>query len=162
MIKRISVWLGCLSLAVLGAPWVWWHERRILREGEELPLDLARWAGDGLGLEAVEETRVLEVKEVPLPSPLWVRKVCAKLGFPTLSVGGLCLRRGIYLQKGKQAPKATIRHELVHTMQYQRAGSVRGFLQRYLYECIIYGYEDAPMEVEARTRSADKMTSGQS
>ena len=48
-----------------------------------------------------------------------------------------------------------IAHECVHTGQYERSGSVAGFLRAYFSECLEIGYPDAAMEQEAVMRSAD-------
>ena len=40
-------------------------------------------------------------------------------------------------------------HELVHTFQYERLGSVEAFLAQYLQECLTIGYPAAPLEQEA-------------
>jgi len=42
-----------------------------------------------------------------------------------------------------------VAHELVHTAQYERCGSIAAFLRQYLHECLSIGYPDAPMEQEA-------------
>jgi hypothetical protein len=38
----------------------------------------------------------------------------------------------------------------VHVAQYERYGSIQNFLIAYLNQIIDYGYEDAPLELEAR------------
>jgi hypothetical protein len=42
-----------------------------------------------------------------------------------------------------------VAHELAHTMQYERLGSVRAFLRQYLVECLTTGYAGAALELEA-------------
>lgn len=41
------------------------------------------------------------------------------------------------------------RHENVHWQQYQRMGAVRYYLA-YAWQWLRYGYQDMPMEIEAR------------
>jgi len=43
-------------------------------------------------------------------------------------------------------------HELIHVEQYKRYGFI-GFLIRYIYYLLKYGYYNNPLEVEARERS---------
>jgi hypothetical protein len=42
-----------------------------------------------------------------------------------------------------------IRHELIHTRQYQEAGSIFEFLRQYLFQCLTGGYANCEMEREA-------------
>ncbi len=46
-------------------------------------------------------------------------------------------------------------HELTHVLQYQREGFV-GFLLKYLWYSIRFGYRQNPFEVEARAAQTDK------
>lgn len=45
---------------------------------------------------------------------------------------------------------ATLAHELKHVAQYERLGGVAKFLKTYITQCIVKGYENAPLEIEAR------------
>ena len=45
--------------------------------------------------------------------------------------------------------EAWYRHELAHVVQYKKYGLV-GFLLRYLWYSIRYGYYNNPLEIEAR------------
>jgi hypothetical protein len=40
-------------------------------------------------------------------------------------------------------------HELIHTLQYERFGSVKAFITQYLKECIEVGYHQSDLEKEA-------------
>ena len=45
--------------------------------------------------------------------------------------------------------KPWVLHELKHVEQYEHLG-IAGFVARYLWQCLRYGYKNAPLEVEAR------------
>lgn len=53
---------------------------------------------------------------------------------------------------GDPAVPTVLAHELVHVEQYERFGFV-GFLARYVWYTLRYGYAKNPLEVEARERA---------
>ncbi|MBT8044102.1 MAG: hypothetical protein KJO79_04050, partial [Verrucomicrobiae bacterium] len=57
------------------------------------------------------------------------------------------------LARCKKDLSGLIAHELVHVRQYEQAGSVWRFMVDYIFQCLAYGYHDAPMEREARDAS---------
>jgi hypothetical protein len=136
------------GVAPATARWAQDQERRILKEG--VPL-----AGEGLAfafelrITRPEEIRVLEIEPVPLPFPRPLVKLASRWGLPVFEPAGMALGKGIYLLGGRSR---VLRHELVHVAQYQRLGGIEPFMRRYLTECLIHGYRDAPLEIEARER----------
>src|SRR6266542_6042281 len=62
---------------------------------------------------------------------------------------GLPLRYGIALRSDHWGQRRLLVHELAHTAQYERLGSIRAFLECFLFECVAIGYPSAPMEQEA-------------
>jgi hypothetical protein len=73
---------------------------------------------------------------------------------------GLTLRYGIYIRSDFPADRFLVAHELVHTAQYERCGSIIAFLRQYLHECLTLGYPDAPMEQEA-ILTAERLRDGE-
>ena len=63
---------------------------------------------------------------------------------------GLTLRYGIFIRGDHWDSRRLVVHELAHTMQYERLGSIEAFLKQYLHECITIGYPAAPMVQEAK------------
>lgn len=55
----------------------------------------------------------------------------------------------IYINKSQSNNLLLIQHEMVHWKQYKRTGAIIFYL-RYLAEYVIYGYDNMPMEIEAR------------
>ena len=56
---------------------------------------------------------------------------------------------GIYIRPAAMHSQRLIRHEQAHWRQWLRMGTVM-FYATYLWQIVRYGYENAPMEVEAR------------
>ena len=56
---------------------------------------------------------------------------------------------GIYILPAAMHSQRLIRHEQAHWRQWQRMGTVR-YYATYLWQIVRYGYENAPMEIEAR------------
>jgi len=77
-----------------------------------------------------------------------------KTGLCSPHTAGMALRYGIFVRKDCWSDRHLIAHECVHTAQYEKFGGFRGFLSRYLRECLEIGYPAAPMEQEAIAKSA--------
>ena len=56
---------------------------------------------------------------------------------------------GIYILPAAMHSQRLTRHEQAHWRQWQRMGTVK-YYATYLWQIVRYGYENAPMEVEAR------------
>jgi hypothetical protein len=128
--------------------WAQDQERRILREGAPLAAGGLAFAAE-LKIEKPEEVRVLEINPIPLPFPRQLVKLAGKWGLPIFEPAGMALGKGIYILEGQSR---VLRHELVHVAQYQQMGGIGPFMRRYLMECLVHGYADAPLEVEAREK----------
>lgn len=59
------------------------------------------------------------------------------------------------LQRRFASNRQVIAHECVHTAQHERLGGLRPFLELYIRQCVASGYLEAPLEQEARVRSAE-------
>jgi len=131
------------------ARWAHEQERRILREGIPLPLESIPFARE-VGIERPDEVRVLVTDPIPLPAPLWCVRIARKLGLPVFAPGGMALGKGVFLANGHWG---SLHHELVHVWQYQSRGGMLPFFRQYLLECLMVGYVEAPLEMEARDLS---------
>lgn len=144
------------SLVFLAMPWVaWWAwrtERRILRQGR--PLFSSEWtAAERVGVRHPEKVRVLALETIPVPGFPWMHRLATRYGFDRRHIGGLCLRYAILLRRDLAAQPLIMAHELVHTAQYERHGSLSRFLRTYLLQCLRSGYANAPLEREAVAKS---------
>lgn len=133
----------------MGTPWVAWHEVCIRTKGTPISAHLIDWARDQ-GIQSPDLTHVTRTHPIPLPAPVFLRHWLDNRGFPCIHLSGLSLRHGIYLAPNLPDEDDTLRHELIHTRQYQQAGSIFAFLRRYLFQCLTEGYLHCQMEREAR------------
>ncbi len=147
---------------LLSLPWVsfwaWRQERRILKTGRALtPVEMAR--ASRTGVRHPDRIRVLVVGRVPLPGAAWMHWLAARLGFDGNGTAGMALRYGIFIRRDGDGDPALLVHECCHTAQYERAGSLGGFLKVYLLQCLRDGYFDSALEQEARA-AADREFAG--
>ena len=128
--------------------WCEAQERIILRDGVELtPAQLAD--ARIIGVPHPEKVRLLMVPEIPTPQhPLLVAAI-KKVWNSSQVTKGLTLQYGIFIRAEYWDDRELVFHELVHTLQYERMGGFREFLQQYLTECLSLGYPAAPLEQEA-------------
>ena len=132
--------------------WAWRMERRIVRGGR--PLSKAESeAARRVGVRHPERIRVAGVSRVPMPGVAWMHRTAARFGFDGSQTSGMALRYGIFVKAGSEGDPQLLLHECVHTGQFERLGSLAGFLRRYLVECLHDGYPNSSLEREARDRS---------
>lgn len=63
--------------------------------------------------------------------------------------GGITLPWGVFILRERLRDHALIAHERVHVEQIQRMGILRFYLT-YVWQWLRYGYQDMPLEKEAR------------
>ncbi len=101
-----------------------------------------------VGVLRPERVRVLIVPELPLPpTPMKLRQLAERLKLQQM--GGLTLGYGIYLAHGRW-DNTLLCHELRHVQQYESRGGIAAFMDEYLRQVLGVGYDDAPLEVDAR------------
>jgi hypothetical protein len=137
------------ALAPSVARWSESREWEILRTGQPLPPSLVDFAGE-LGILSPEDLRLELTDLVPLPLPNDCVALARAFRLPVFHPAGMCLGRGLSCTSREEA---LLRHELVHTLQYQRLNSHKTFMSQYLFECLHHGYALAPLEQEARALS---------
>ena len=138
------------ALAPALARWSQSREREILKSGRPLSEDQIAFARQ-LGISQPENLRLEIRSRVPLPISIQLVSLARRIGFPLFHPSGMALGRGI---SATSDDPALLRHEIVHLLQYQRLGGHKRFMHTYLFECLLHGYFEAPMEGEARERSA--------
>ncbi len=136
-------------LLPLACTWAAEHERAILQTGvaltDEQIADATR-----VGIMKPERVRLLGVPAIPTPShPALAAVVEATSLISPLTIG-LTLRYGIFIRDDYWGQRRLVVHELAHTMQYERLGTIEVFMRQYLHECFTIGYPAAPMEQEAK------------
>jgi hypothetical protein len=135
-------------LIPLACRWAEAQERVIAETGRPLnaeELELAR----RMGIFRAERVRILAVAEIPAPEHLQLRMAAQQVGLFGSETAGMTLRYGIFVQHDSANDRRLVAHELGHVKQYERMGGFRAFMERYLFECMMMGYPNTPMEQEA-------------
>lgn len=127
--------------------WVEEQERDVTRRGRPLVSHFLALAGEA-GVLHPERVRTLAVPTMPRPGGE-LGRANDVLGFVGAATAGLTVGYGILLRADAAQGEALLYHELIHVGQYERLGGVAGFLPSYLGQCAEFGYEHAPLEVEA-------------
>jgi hypothetical protein len=139
-------------LLPLASAWAEEQEKHILAAG--VPLDSVSLEDAArLGISQPEKVRLLAVNTIPAPDDPVLRAAGEMTGLISPFTAGLTLRYGIFVRRDFIDDRRLIAHELVHTGQYERFGSIAAFLRQYLSECLTIGYPGAPLEQEAIIRS---------
>lgn len=141
----VNLWAGCISLFVP-------YQGRRLESWEQ---EIAR----RVGVQAPARVRLIFVGALPFPNLSWIRQLAIQRGMSRSGPIGLTLGHGIFIREGCYSVRL-LSHECRHVYQYEQAGSVRKFLDRYIAEVLAYGYQDAPLEIDARTHEIANVLNG--
>lgn len=102
-----------------------------------------------VGVRAPERIRVLEVDDFPRPTQPALLAAAHAHGLLGAATRGLTAGHAVLVRRGEVGTRL-LRHEFRHVHQYEVAGSTRAFLTGYLAQVMMYGYRDAPLEIDAR------------
>lgn len=102
-----------------------------------------------VGVRRPDQIRVKLVEHLPLPEEPMLRQAAIEAGLLGPNMVGLTLGYSIFLVNGYESVRL-ISHECRHVYQYEMFGSIESFLPVYLLQIVTYGYQDAPLEVDAR------------
>jgi hypothetical protein len=128
--------------------WAELQQARILLSGRMLDnreLAIARNAG----VAHPELIRIAEVSDIPLPKTPELHQAAISTGLIGPGTIGMTFGYGIYLLYG-HATSRLLSHEFRHVHQYEKTGTIEDFLRRYLQQIAFFGYERAPLEIDAR------------
>ncbi len=148
----ISVGVLQHMLPIVLSPATNWAGRtgeEIIRRGRSLndtQLALAR----RIGVARPEQVRYQVVETLPRPSA--ELDMLARHGHVlTPATESVMLGYGICVRRDVDNIEYWLAHELVHVMQFERMGSLREFIRQYVANCLEYGHDESPFEIEART-----------
>jgi hypothetical protein len=136
------------NILPLAVEWAEAKEKVILVHGTALSRQYLEDAGT-VGVKYPERVRIYEVPQIPIPKHPILRAAAEATQLISPETIGISLGYGIFILNNFSNDRYTIVHELVHTMQCEKAGGLYPFLKKYLWECIEIGYPEAPMEQEA-------------
>ena len=148
MIKKSDLLKRFESLLPLVANWVEEQEKHILSNGIPLSTDqqIDAWQ---IGVSDIARVRLMKVDRIPLPRNPMLKAAAKMTGLVSPHTAGISFRYGIYIRSDQWDRRNLVVHELTHTMQYERFGSIKLFLQQYLHECLTQGYPEGELEQEA-------------
>lgn len=128
--------------------WAIEQSREIQLHGQPLNalgLELAQ----RVGVSRPELVKILYVNELPIPTEPLLREVALQAGLLGPGMVGLTLGYGIFIVKG-HADTRLVSHELRHVQQYEMLGGIDKFIPVYLAQIANIGYDNAPLEQDAR------------
>ncbi len=102
-----------------------------------------------VGVTNPEKIRISIVSSIPIPDDPMLQKVAIETGLLGPDTAGLTLGYGIYILADHKTNEL-LSHECRHVYQYETFGSIGEFMPIYLQQIAQDGYEDAPLEVDAR------------
>jgi hypothetical protein len=127
------------------------QEAVILRDGVPLTDEQC---GDAqrAGVREPKRVRLLKTASIPTPTQPALAKANEYVGMVSPQSTSIVYGHGVYIRQDLWNNRATLVHELVHVSQYERFGSIGGFLKAYLSECVTVGHASSPLELEAVNR----------
>lgn len=144
--------LGLLNqmdiLLPLVTTWVEEQEALIQKEGVPLSVDQQIDAYE-IGIQQINRLRLMKVEQIPQPTHPVLKMGIKLTNMLSPDTVGISFRYGIYIRSDHWKQRRLWVHEMTHTMQYERFGSIEAFLKSYLHECLTAGYPFGPLEQEA-------------
>lgn len=133
--------------------WAKSRETEILRAGVRLSPEGVAIA-EQVGVLAPSQVRLHIVPAIPTPEDPVLAQMVLDRGLFGPNTGGVTLGYGIYLVDGKWNDRL-VAHELRHVHQYERLGGIAQFLRVYLSQIAQHGYQNAPLERDARAAAGE-------
>lgn len=133
--------------------WVHAQEFMILGSGRALA-GIETKLAVAVGVQHPDRVRIKVVRQIPAPADPELRAIASQAGLIGPHTGGITLGHGIYILEGHVSNRL-VSHELRHVHQYEAAGSIATFLQTYLEQIAMVGYDRAPLELDARLHERD-------
>ncbi len=103
---------------------------------------------DKIGIKNPEKIRVLYVERLPLPENKSLLFQMQRLSLDSPYFTGTTFGYGIWISNKMKGDKLLIAHELIHVKQMEALG-LEEFTKKYLLQLAIFGYAEAPIEIEA-------------
>ena len=139
-----------------------WAEARARKAAEVgTPLtpdeqDVAR----AVGVSRPELVRIEMVGDrLPMPDDPVLRAAATRAGLLGPGMVGLTLGHSIFICQGHKT-RRLVAHELRHVHQYEQHGSIAAFLPVYLSQVLTVGYQNAPLEQDARAHECQRDVQG--
>lgn len=105
-----------------------------------------------IGILNYDIIKVWESNKPPKPKRTMLQFLGKEIGFFSSNTNGISFRYGIFIHQSCSNKVNVLEHELVHTLQYERFGSIEKFILCYLEDVLSNGYENSNLEKEANSR----------
>jgi Domain of unknown function (DUF4157) len=128
--------------------WVESQEKDALSHGAVLSRGAAN-DGRAAGVNMPEKIRIHAVRQIPEPDHPRIKQLAGELGLLTPSTVAITFGHGIFVREDRLHDRELLVHEFVHVAQYEKLG-IEDFLMQYVLQIFKNGYDNAPMEREAR------------
>jgi hypothetical protein len=128
--------------------WAELQSRKATQEGEALS-ESGKAMAKEVGVRQPELIRVIMVDQLPLPDDPLLKEAAIKTGLLGPHMAGLTLGHSILIVRGNLNFRL-LSHECRHVHQYEMHGSIAAFLPVYLEQIATVGYDNAPLEQDAR------------
>lgn len=141
------------ALLPLAIGWVQVEESNALAVGRPLSHAESQLAA-AVGVEHPELVRIKMVDQLPQPTNPQLLAVANETGLLGPTMAGLTFGHAIFIRHG-HASNRLVSHELRHVHQYETFGSTPAFLAAYLEQIATVGYDNSPLEIDARKHERD-------
>ncbi len=128
--------------------WVEAQADRVAQTGERLNETGLRIARQ-VEVSQPEKIRVEFVAEFPIPDRQPLADIAVYTGLLGPGMAGITFGHSVLIRRG-HGDVRLFSHEFRHVHQYEQYGSIGAFLQDYLWQVAEVGYEEAPLEQDAR------------
>ncbi|MFO6425066.1 DUF4157 domain-containing protein [Motilimonas sp. KMU-193] len=123
------------------------HEALALQHGQPLTSAQLKIAKK-VGLQHAEKVRVYYVDKLPFPQDPELAALAKEYGYSSPMMAAYTYGHGIWIKHAEKQNTELLAHELIHVRQAEQLG-LDEQTKQYLMQLFIYGYRNAPMEVEA-------------
>lgn len=136
------------ELLPVAIAWAQFQANHVAYVGVPLPANLEDLARR-VGVREPHLIRIKLVEELPVPEDPMLRELALQSGLLSPDTAGLTVGHSIFIRRGEDTIRL-ISHECRHVYQYEFFGSIEKFLSVYLVQLASVGYEQAPLEIDAR------------
>jgi hypothetical protein len=137
--------------------WVEAQEKRALNHGVALS-PAALIDAQAAGVITPQKIRICVVQEIPPPDHPKIKQIAAEVGLITPLTIAITFGYGIFVREDRSGDRETLAHEYVHVAQCEKLG-IEDFLMQYVMQVFKNGYDNAPMERDAR-ELAERIVAG--
>lgn len=101
-----------------------------------------------IGVQQPESVRLYYVDRLPMPTDPRLEAAARRFGYSSPFIQANTFGYGIWIEHDAKGDKELLAHELIHVRQTEQLG-MEAMVRQYLMQLYIYGYRNAPLEVEA-------------